>query len=410
MSLTDEEKSYISKIFNHGVSHLIDDSIPNRLICIHNLHWCAEKLLRKATQDWTNIDYRDGFEVIFHKFCNKEGISVPIAFKTVINKLNTIRNDMEHRDLYHDIRDISNLIPEVAKFISWIVKTRFNTSIDLYSVSFGDEANIISDFNEWKRTKIEQFNNADARNIMFILLIPSTYSPNLIDMHLDGINEMISSRLESGIMIAGSNPDHESAIEKYFRCFRHLFSSPAQVFSIPTHMLYYNESTGNELRVFPDGRIYIGFKFGIAAENNLGFNIDTLFSRGGTRFVIDRRYVANYNLPLNEYSPLILEHILKLVLYSFHPECSNSGVKIPTKYHRLFIILPHMRINRQPRQLDRFRDETHWFESNRVYCGDEDDLLYKKTLNYDNISEILSEFRNWTYSFFRNPSDTGFSS
>jgi len=409
MTLTNEEKSYISKIFNHGASHLTDDSIPNRLICIHNLHWCVENLLRKATQNWTNIDYRDGFELIFQKFCNKRGISVPINFKTAVAKLNTIRNDMEHRGLYHDIREISNLIPEISKFISWIIRTRFSTSIDLFSVSSGDEANIISDFNEWKRTKIEQFNNRSNKNVMFILIIPSTYSSNLIDMHLDGINEMLSSRLESGIMIAGSNPDHESAIEKYFRCFRHLLSSPAQVFSIPTHMQYYNEYTGNELRIFPDGRIYIGFKFEIASENIHSFNIDTLFSGGGTRFIINQEYIATYNLPMTEYSTLKLEDILKIALFSFHPECSASGVKIPTKYHRLFIILHRMRINGQPRYLDRGHDDIHWIESNRVYCGDDDNLIYKKTLNYDNISEILSDFKNWTYSFFRNPSDTGFS-
>ncbi|MHA1375694.1 MAG: hypothetical protein ACTSR7_15535 [Promethearchaeota archaeon] len=408
MTLIDEEKSYISKIFNHGVSHLIDDSIPNRLICIHNLHWCTENLLRKTTQDWSNIDYRDGFELIFQKFCNKEGISVPIAFKTAITRLNTIRNDMEHRNLYHDIQDISNLIPKVAEFISWIVRTRFNTTIDLYSVSSGDEENIISNFNDWKRIKIEQFDNADAKNIMFILLIPSTYSPNLIDMQLDGINEMLSSRLESGINIASYNPDHESAIEKYFRCFRHLFSNPAQVFSIPTYMQYHNERTGNELRVFPDGKIYISFKYSISPESTLGFNMEPLFSGGYTRYIIDRRHIAQYNLPMDSYSPLMLEHILKVVLYSFHPECIDSGVKLPTKYHRLFIILPHMRINGQPRYLDRTRIETHWIESNRVYCGDEDDLLYKKTLHYDNISEILSDFKNWTYSFFRNTSDTSF--
>ena len=405
MSLTEEEKSYISTIFNHGVSHLIDDSIPNRLICVHNLHWCLEYLLRKSTQDWTNIDYRAGFEDIFDKFCNR--ISVPLTLKNALSNLNTIRNDMEHRSLYHDFRDISNLIPKVEKFITWIMKTKFNTSIDLYAISSADEINILSDFDEWKQKKIEKYSKTDAENIIFILIIPSSYSPNLIDMYLDGLNEMVSSRLESGIMIAGRNPEHESAIEKYFRSFRYLFSNPAQVLSVPTHMQYYNEISGDELRIFPDGRIYICFKYGIATHNALGFNLENLFS-GGSRYLINSEIIDKFNLPLSEYTSNKIEYILKVVLYSFHPECRQSGVKAPAKYHRMFITLPNMRINGEPRQLDRSLDENHWFESNRVYCGDEDDLIFIKTTNYDSISEILSEFKNWAYSFFRNPSDTGF--
>lgn len=405
MSITDKEKSYISKIFNHGVSHLIDDFVPNRLICVHNMHWCLENVLRKATRDWTNIDYQAGFEEILNKFNNR--INIPRALKNALINVNAIRNDMEHRSLYHDLRDISNLIPQVEKFITWIMKTKFNTSIDLYAISSADEINILSDFDDWKIAKIENFGITDAENMIFILIIPSTYSPNLIDMHLDGLNEMVSSRLDSGIMIAGRNPEHESNIEKYFRSFRFLLSNPAQVFSVPTHMQYYNENSGEELRIFPDGRVYICLKYGVSTQNALDFNLENLFS-GRSRYTINNEIIDEYNLPFSEYSPNQLEYILKVVLFSFHSDCIQSGVKIPAKYHRLFITLPNMRINGEPRKLERHLDENHWFESERVYCGDEDDLVFIKTINYDMILEMLSEFKNWTYSFFRNPSDTSF--
>ncbi len=404
MSLNQDEKDYISKIFNHGVAHLSDDAIPNRIICVHNIHWCIENLLRKASQEWTNIDYRAGFEDILNIFDSRHNI--PIDLKNEMRRLNTIRNDMEHRSLFHDIRDILNLIPKAREFISWIAKIKFNTIIDLYSVSAADESNIITDFNNWKRMKIEQFDINNFENLIFILIIPTTYSPNIIEMHIDGINEMVGSTLESGVRISGRNPEHESAIEKYFRSFRHIFSHPSQVFSIPTYMRYYNE-IGDELRVFPDGRIYIAFKFGMTVRDELGFNIENLYS-GREVFNINSQYITYYNLPFNEYRPNMLEYILKLVLYSFHPDNIHSGVKALTKFHRIFITLPFMRRNGEPCKLDRHLDDDHWFESPRIYCGEEEELTFKRSINFDEIQGVLEEFKNWTYSFFRNPHDTGF--
>lgn len=409
MPLTEEEKFYISKIYRHGVNHLIDDSIPNRIICVHNLHWCVENLLRKATYDWTNIDYRDGFEEIFKKFYNDKRISVSNTLIKSIENLNKIRNDMEHRSLYHDMTDITSLIPEVAKFISWIVKNIFHTSIDLFSISGADEEKILQDFNKWKELKLREFDRKDAKHSIFILLIPSTYSPNLIDLNIDGINELGSSKLFSGVTIAGRNPNHESEIEKYFRCFRHLFSNPAQVYSIPLYMRYFNERTGNEMRVFPDGRIYSCFRFRSNVRSDLGFNMELLYSGTGTSYIINKEYIKTYELPLIKYSPLKLDHIFSLICYCFHPKCKNQIVKAPTEYHRVFIILPRMKIDGYARILDRYQDEDHWFETERIFCGDNDEIVFKKTFKFDDIVECFQEFKNWTYSFFRNPSDTGFS-
>ena len=414
MLLTDEEKFYISKIYRHGVNHLIDNSIPNRLICVHNLHWCVEKLLRKATYDWTNIDYQDGFEEIFKKFYNNKRISLSNTLIKSIENLNKMRNDMEHRSLYHDITDITKLIPEVAEFITWIVKKVFQTSIDLFSISGADEEKILQDFNKWKELKLSELDRReivrrDTKHLIFILLIPSTYSPNLIDLNIDGINELVSSKLESGIKIAGRNPKHESEIEKYFRCFRHLFSTPAQVYSIPLYMRYYNKRTGNEMRVFPDGRIYSCFEFGSNTRSDLGFNMEILYSGTGTSYIINKRDIKTYELPLDKYSPLKLDHILNLICFFFHPKCKEQIVKATTEYHSVLIILPRMNINGHTRILDRNQDDEYWFETERIFCGDNDEIVFKKTFKYDDIAECLQEFKNWTYSFFRNPSDTGFS-
>ena len=68
-----------------------------------------------------------------------------------------------------------------------------------------------------------------------------------------------------------------------------------------------------------------------------------------------------------------------------------------------------MVINGHTRILDRNQDDEHWFETERIFCGDNDEIVFKKTFKYDDIAECLQEFKNWTYSFFRNPSDTGFS-
>jgi hypothetical protein len=290
MEISEEEINYISKIYQHGINHLVDDSIPNRLICIHNLHWCVEYLLRKATKDY-RIDYKAGFEKIFKAFTGKK--SVPKDLEKSIFKLNTVRNNMEHREIYTDIIVIRKIIPNVEKFIKWILKIVFNTSIDLRSISSADIEEIFEDFSEWQDGKLASnwlntsIERSEIYDYLFICLIPATYSPNLVDLAFDGVNEMKTSKSELGVFFSVPNPDHKSKIEQYFRTFRHLFDGGAQVYTISTHLRYYNDYYGNEMKIYPDGRIYICYEYRHLDKKNPKLNMSMIYEKIGTRYILN---------------------------------------------------------------------------------------------------------------------------
>ncbi|MBD3214649.1 MAG: hypothetical protein GF311_18710 [Candidatus Lokiarchaeota archaeon] len=221
MNISEEEVSYVARIYQHGVTHLVDDSIPNRILCIHNLHWCVENLLGKATKDY-NIDYRAGFEKRFKKFIGK-GNQPPPNIEKSIWKLNEMRNGVEHRENYPDPSVVKKIIPNIEKFIKWILDKVFNASVDLLSISSADEESIIRDFNDWIGKKLtsnhtltrEKFNK--IIDYIFFCLIPATCSPGLVDLSFDGINQMVSGTTTTGIKVSMPNPRHKSKLEHYLR-------------------------------------------------------------------------------------------------------------------------------------------------------------------------------------------------
>lgn len=409
MEISDEEKKYIARIYQHGISHLVDDTIPNRILCIHNLHWCVENILRKTTKDW-NIDYRAGFEEIFKKFISKQ--QVPKNLEKSILDLNTMRNDVEHREIYHDISVIKKIIPDIEKFIKWIMNVIFKNSIDLLSISSADEEKIFNDFFKWKEEKLASNLNLTFErekkiyDYIFICLIPATCSPELVDLSFDEENEMLSEKTKFGPTMVGLNPEHKSKIEKYFRVYQSLFGN-AQVFTVPTHLEYYHEFYGNEIKVFPDGRVYICYRYWQLNPKKPTFNMEFLYDKSES-YIVEKESKI-YGSPLIKYYPWNLESILKVICFAFHPECKEKLVFNPTIYFRGFFILPMMNFKGKDRILNRSNDFNHIFEVNREYGGPDKDIIFPKTFNYDDIPKLVDEFKNWAYGFFKNKRDTAFS-
>lgn len=410
MNISEEELTYITKIYQHAIGHLTEDTIPNRIICIHNLHWCVENVLRKATKDY-NLNYRDGFETIFKKFISK-GHDVPKKLEKSVIKLNEMRNGVEHREIYPDISVIRNLIPDIEKFIKWMIEKIFDSTIDLHSISSADEDEVLENFIEWQENKLSANylksykRNKEYYDYVFICLIPATYSPDLVDISFDGVNEMTGTTLPSGVMISGTNPEHRSKIENYYREASYLFRSPAQAYTVSTHFTYHNEFYGNEMKVFPNGIVYICYKYRMFNPQKPTFNMDRLFDKNDS-YVISN-LVKKYGISISSYYPMNIEDILKVVCFPFHPDCKEKLVKNTTEYFRIFIILPKMSFEGTDRILDRAGDFEHIFETNREYGGDSDNIIFKDTFKYDEIPNSVQKFRNFAYGFFRNKSHTAF--
>jgi len=70
--------------------------------------------------------------------------------------LNTIRNNLEHREIYPGHFVIKKLIPEVEKFLKWILIKVFNKAIELRSISSADLDKVFEDFDNWKKGKLSE--------------------------------------------------------------------------------------------------------------------------------------------------------------------------------------------------------------------------------------------------------------
>ncbi len=410
MILTEEDKDYISKIYRHGLNHLVNDTIPNRLICVHNIHWCLETLLRKATVDWQSpkIDIKDNFEKILHKFSRKRNPSPKL--QKAVSKLNTIRNNMQHKDIYVDILSIKKILPEVYDFVKWLVKTEFKSEIDIFSIPPVDINIILKHFEKWREIWTQTYYSSrkkeDKRlaDYFFGCIIPSCYSNDLVDLSFEGIEDMIHTQTKMGVTISFNNPEHESKIEKYFRQYNHIFGRGMQVITIPDYMQGKNDII-DIIHIFPDGLIFFGYKFRYFSYEDYSFNLDQLIKTEGTRYIMENAQ-KKYHTPLREYIPKNLEHVLKLICFPFHPDCTEELVKLKTKYFTGCFILTDMTRFRKYRKLE--RNEWPPFLENREYASENPEINFIKAFSYEEIPEILEEFERYCYKFFRNKEDTAF--
>lgn len=408
MELNEAEKEYYIKLYNHGINHLINDTIPNRIICVHNLHWILEDLLRKTTKDFPNIEYRDGFKDIFTKFCTHRSITVSPKFKEAILKFNKIRNDMEHRQLFHNINDIQDLISEVKNFIQWIVKKRFNTTINLHSIPSADEREIFKDFMNWTENKSisQERGEGGIFDYIFLCIIPTSYSPQLIDMSRDTINEF-TPEIETGdsnIHVSMPNPEYRSKIEEYFNNLRQIFYGDHQIYTISPYFRYYEDFYGNEMRIYRDGRIYICYYYRRFNPEDPTFSLKSIMKKEYNTYII-KNTSKKYGLDFDRYKPGNLDDILKLVCFPFTEECKIPIVKIPTNYFKSQIILPNMRYDGKNRTLD----SEEIFSQNRVYAGDDKNIVFEKLFSYSQIDDVVNEFIKWVYGYYTNIRSTSFS-
>ncbi|MHA1278374.1 MAG: hypothetical protein ACTSRC_19065 [Candidatus Helarchaeota archaeon] len=431
MNISEDERNYISNIYRHGLNHLVEDTIPNKLICVHNIHWCLEILLRKATETYPNLNYKDGFEKIFNEFAKNHKDQIPEE-KSVL-RFNTIRNDIEHRGIPPDINYLKEILPKIYKFIQWLMKTIFKTEPNIYTIPAVDERSVFNDFFEWKdkvlaKNLIDKIRDKDGlfkirkdislNDYLFICLIPSSDSEGLIDFSADNINDTITSKMRGGTKITFSNPEHHPNIEQYLRDYRILEQS--QVYSIPKYVREYQEDLGDEIRIFPDGRIYICLNFAPLwsvkdfpdlvtrseekIQHRLVFNIEHLYADGG---IIHNRPEAQkkYGTPIKGFVRGNLEHLLKIICFPFHPDCKIPMVKIPTTYFTGLFVFPLM--------LGFSRHEARvLYQKNpfglREYLDNEENLVKKISFGYEEIPKIVIALKNYSYGFFKVKNDTAF--
>lgn len=411
MDISTEEKEYIGKIYRNGLNHFVEDTIPNKLICVHNIHWCLETLLRKATKDDATLNYRDGFEKIFRRFCSKYESQIPRGLKKEVERLNEIRNGIQHRRIFPDMPTLKGILPRIYQFTKWLMKTVFKSSLDIYSIPESDLRLVLEDLYKWKETILGQNWGEYLRNIhelntkkvklrdyLFACIIPATSSGNLIDFLTTTPNSPYSD------------------IENYFRDLNVL--DLAQVVANPKNLREYND-LGEKFKLHTDGRMYGCIDYGELFQ----VKDIPLSQRGSDSEILKERYLFNlaplsvesrrinctkfqekYGIPIEHYSPGNLEHLLKVACFAFHPECKIKLVKKPTEYFNAFFIFPYMIMGRRSgRRILYHRDTIRAF---REYQGDETDLEYVRSFKYDEISNVIEDLVSYCHGFFKHPRDT----
>jgi hypothetical protein len=120
--------SNIKLIYAHGRMHSRNESKLNLLLAIHNSHFAVESVLREKAKDqqFSEALRNIGFERIIKRL--NEKLNIP-NYDDLLN-LNTIRNNIEHKNVYPNYDDAVYHIKVVEKFLKWAYKQYFEADYD----------------------------------------------------------------------------------------------------------------------------------------------------------------------------------------------------------------------------------------------------------------------------------------
>jgi len=409
--ISDTELDYIKKIFRHGLEHL-EDSIPDKLFCVHSIHWCIEYLLKKWAENNHDVSWNDGFEKVFGKFRTRHGSSIPPDTINPVLSLNTARNEMEHHGGNVDYSQLKEeLIPKGAKFIEWFTSAIMNNVIDLYSIPTTDIKKIRSSFMAWKEnllpvnsyTSIEPHLHpvpaygsipidAIDGDEVFICIIPSTFSNGLVDL-LKNSNEQ--------------NPYADYDIEAHFKT--HDIFRYSQSVTTPEAFYQYvqyprDNKPSEDALIFPDGRAYLHVKNGPKlwfAERNSNIELVNVF--GSVCVFIPMIFDPD--------SSFYLKEKLQAILHPFTPSCNVVDVvaRRTDDFTAIFVLTRMLWGKDFGHRLYHEGINGFNFMGNEYYMGFDPDLIVQESFNYDEIDEMLSRVKSRVKQYFRNPSSIGYS-
>jgi hypothetical protein len=346
-----------------------------------------------------------------------------------------MRNAFEHRGIPPDLAYLREILPKLYRFVQWLAKYVSKCELGIYTLPAADERTIFADFRQWKsevmgKTLVTAIRDEDGNprergtarlwDYLFVCLIPSTYSEELVDLSSDTINSTISTQGQTGIIMTVTNPAHYPPIEQYIRDYTVLGYS--QVFSIPLYTQEYSDNPVSEMRIHSDGRVYIALPYALidlvedhpslaysnekTMQKRLIFNLNPLHARQSVVHKVARAQ-QKYGTPLDGFERGNLEDLLKIVCFPFHPACKIPIVRNPTTHFTGYFLLPLMHgIDRRRRRPRILYQQTPY--DVREYLGSEEDLTWMRSFGYDEIPEIFPELKRYCYGFFRNKSDTGY--
>jgi len=247
--------------------------------------------------------------------------------------------------------------------------------------------NIIPDFQKWTHDKLEQNlslkvnkNSLDGKiyDYIFGCIVPNTISEDLIDFKSNVIKEYIDN----------------------YRIIR-----DSQNYKTPEFAWQNDESLGEEIRIYPGGKIYFCQMYWAFNKENPKFSLGRLESSSYERLIV-KKYQEKYSAPFSHINWGSLNSLLEVICFLFHPQCKIKMVNSPTELFHLEIIVPNM-IYEGKRRV--FSHSYSTFPTHKSYLGTNKDITYSKLFRFEEIDSTVEDLKRYIMEYFQNPRSRAYS-
>lgn len=245
---------------------------------------------------------------------------------------------------------------------------------------------IFPKFQKWAQGKLKHNlslklnkNNLDGRIYDYLLgcIVPDTLSKDLIDFNSNLIKDYI---------------DDYSIFKR------------SQTYKTPDYARQCDESLGEEVLIFPNGRVYFCQIYSAFHKEQTDFSLGTLKSAGYERLHV-KKFKEKYSAPFSYIKWGSLDSLLEVICFLFHPKCKINLVNSPTDLFHLEIIVPNMIYEGRRRVLSSFGG----FPSYKRYLGTKKDIFFHILFRFNEIGKIIEAIKNHIMEYYKNPASKGYS-
>lgn len=246
---------------------------------------------------------------------------------------------------------------------------------------------LIPEFQKWAQIKLEQnlslevnTNNPDGSiyDYIFGCIVPSTTSKDLIDFKSNLIKNYI---------------DNYSIIRD------------SQTYKTPDYARQYEDFLGEEILIYPDGKIYFCQLYNSFPKEHPEFSLGSLDYSSYQRLIV-KKYEEKYSAPFSYIQRGSLSSLLEVICFLFNPKCKIKMVEFPTDLFHLEIIVPNMIYEGKRRVLSHSFGE---FPTYKSYLGTKKDISFHKLFRFNQIDEIIEDIKRFVMEYYQNPVSRGYS-
>lgn len=252
------------------------------------------------------------------------------------------------------------------------------------------ETNVISHLTDHDGDLIKKDKNDNILDYIYILINPTNY-PNEFT---NNTRKMIDDSLKT-----------------YFDDF-HLFYSQ-KIHLIPSEYLKIFNDIGEEIKIFPDGKMYISYR--ISSFDRLEEIYDKIpyeYNKLKKRYLFSPELLLygdgvtnsrvgltnKYGISIEKFIRGKLEDFLKIACFIFHPDCKIKFSKNPTNNYTGFFIFHLMKYSKSENR--RLQYNGKLFAIPSEYIGEKDHIEFENTFSYETIGELVLDLEKNINHYF----------